>query len=375
VETTDLAKDFLEASSQQELYNYLRSSDIDNLERETLEKEAANKSFLNREKLRNLLEDEKEKAQIRLSASWLLKQWGEEVPIWTAEVNKQGNIALSIIAENELPATVIEELEDGINLEIVEVPGGEFWMGASEGEEGSYPNERPQHKVKVSPFLMGKYLVTQAQWRVVASLPKVERNLNPEPSHYKGNSCRPVERISWHEAVEFCERLSRWSQEKGKGYQYRLPSEAEWEYACRAVISELTLAEWNQKYNQPFHFGEKISPALANYLETLRGKTTTVGRFQVANLFGLYDMHGNVLEWCTDHWYKKYEDAPNDGSAWLSENEANEANFRLLRGGSFRITPDYCRSAARYQERPNLRSDRIGLRVVASSRTVYSVNS
>jgi formylglycine-generating enzyme required for sulfatase activity len=326
--------------------------------------------------LRNLLENEKEKPQIRLSASWLLKQWGEEVPIWTAEVDKQGKIALSIIAENDLPATVIEELEDGINLEIVEVPGGEFWMGSPEGEEGAYPNERPQHKVKVSPFLISRYPITQSYWWVVASsFPKVELDLNPDPSQFKGDLRRPVESITWYEAVEFCQRLSRWSLEKGQGYQYRLPSEAEWEYACRAVISELTLAEWNQKYNQPFHFGEKISPALANYLETLRGKTTTVGRFQVANLFGLYDMHGNVLEWCTDHWYKKYEDAPNDGSAWLSENEANEANFRLLRGGSFRITPDYCRSAARYQERPNLRSDRIGLRVVASSRTVYSVNS
>jgi formylglycine-generating enzyme required for sulfatase activity len=376
VETTDLAKEFLQASSQEELRSYMRRPDIDDLDCQALEKEEANKSFLNREKLRNLLENEKEKPQIRLSASWLLKQWGEEVPIWTAEVDKQGKIALSIIAENDLPATVIEELEDGINLEIVEVPGGEFWMGSPEGEEGAYPNERPQHKVKVSPFLISRYPITQSYWWVVASsFPKVELDLNPDPSQFKGDLRRPVESITWYEAVEFCQRLSRWSLEKGQGYQYRLPSEAEWEYACRAVISELTLAEWNQKYNQPFHFGEKISPALANYLETLRGKTTTVGRFQVANLFGLYDMHGNVLEWCTDHWYKKYEDAPNDGSAWLSENEANEANFRLLRGGSFRITPDYCRSAARYQERPNLRSDRIGLRVVASSRTVYSVNS
>lgn len=372
VSLSPLAKDFLEASIQEELRSYLIKPDIDNLDCEALEKEAANKSFLSREKLRNLLKDEKEKPQIRLSASWLLKQWGEEVPIWTAEVDKQGKIALSIIAEaeNDLPATVIEELESGINLEMLEIPGGEFWMGSPEREDGSYPDERPPHRVTISPFLMGKYPITQAQWRAVASLPKVERDLNPDPSTYKGDSRRPVESISWYEAVEFCERLSRWSQEREEGYQYRLPSEAEWEYACRAVISELTLAEWNQKYNQPFHFGEKISPALANYLETLRGKTTTVGRFQVANLFGLYDMHGNVLEWCTDHWYKKYEDAPNDGSAWLSENEANEANFRLLRGGSFRITPDYCRSAARYQQRPNLRSDRIGLRVVASSRKV-----
>jgi energy-coupling factor transporter ATP-binding protein EcfA2 len=239
VETTQLAKDFLEASSQEELRSYMRMPDIDDLDCQALEKEATNKSFLSREKLRNLLENEKEKAQIRLSASWLLKQWGQEVPIWTAEVDKQGKIALSIIAENDLPATVIEELEDGINLEIVEVPGGEFWMGSPEGEEGAYPNERPQHKVKVSPFLMGKYLVTQAQWRVVASMPKIERDLNPEPSYYKGYSRRPVECISWYEAVEFCERLSHWSQQKGKGYQYSLPSEAEWEYACSqlSVIS------------------------------------------------------------------------------------------------------------------------------------------
>ncbi|MFM7715708.1 MAG: formylglycine-generating enzyme family protein, partial [Microcystis sp.] len=125
-------------------------------------------------------------------------------------------------AENDLPITVIEELEGGINLEMMEIRGGEFWMGSPEREEGSYPDERPPHRVRISPFLMGKYLVTQAQWRVVASLPKIERDLNPEPSYYKGYNRRPVENISWYDAVEFCERLSRWSQEKGKGYQYRL---------------------------------------------------------------------------------------------------------------------------------------------------------
>ncbi|WOB69552.1 SUMF1/EgtB/PvdO family nonheme iron enzyme [Microcystis aeruginosa] len=239
VETTQLAKDFLEASSQEELRSYMRMPDIDDLDCQALEKEATNKSFLSREKLRNLLENEKEKAQIRLSASWLLKQWGQEVPIWTAEVDKQGNIALSIIAENDLPSTVIEQLEGEISLEMVEISGGEFWMGSREGEAGAYPDELPQHKVKISPFLMGKYLVTQAQWRVVASMPKIERDLNPEPSYYKGYSRRPVECISWYEAVEFCERLSHWSQQKGKGYQYSLPSEAEWEYACSqlSVIS------------------------------------------------------------------------------------------------------------------------------------------
>ncbi|CCI37385.1 nSTAND1 domain-containing NTPase [Microcystis aeruginosa] len=367
VETTDLAKDFLEASSQQELYNYLRSSDIDNLERETLEKEAANKSFLNREKLRNLLEDEKEKAQIRLSASWLLKQWGEEVPIWKAKVDKQGNIDLSIIAENDLPATVIEELESGINLEMLEIPGGEFWMGSPEREDGSYPDERPPHRVTISPFLMGKYPITQAQWRAVASLPKVERDLNPDPSTYKGDNRRPVECISWYEAVEFCKRLSLWSREKGKGYQYRLPSEAEWEYACRSVISEESIQ--NPIY-PPYHFGCNIDPALANYGQTARARTTAVGRFQIVNAFGLYDMHGNVWEWCLDPWHDNYKDAPNDGRAWKEELCPDVLLKRkyVVRGGSWGDGPRSCRSA--YRGDCDYLSDFDGLRVVASSRKV-----
>ncbi|REJ49901.1 MAG: diguanylate cyclase [Microcystis aeruginosa TA09] len=374
VETTKLAKEFLQASSQEELYTYLRSPDIDNLERETLEKEAANKSFLNREKLRNLLENEKEKPQIRLSASWLLKQWGEEVPIWTAKVNKQGNIALSIIAENDLPATVIEELEDGINLEMLEIPGGEFWMGSPEREDGSYPDERPPHRVTISPFLMGKYPITQAQWRAVASLPTIERDLNPDPSTYKGDNRRPVESISWYEAVEFCERLSRWSQEKGKGYQYRLPSEAEWEYACRAVISYQSSVISEESIQNPiyppYHFGCNIDPALANYGQTARARTTAVGRFQIVNAFGLYDMHGNVWEWCLDPWHDNYQDAPNDGRAWKEELCPDVLLKRkyVVRGGSWGDGPRSCRSA--YRGDCDYLSDFDGFRVVASSRTV-----
>ncbi|MCA2721164.1 MAG: SUMF1/EgtB/PvdO family nonheme iron enzyme [Microcystis sp. M048S1] len=376
VETKQLAKEFLQASSQEELRSYMRRPDIDDLDCQALEKEATNKSFLSREKLRNLLENEKEKAQIRLSASWLLKQWGEEVPIWTAEVDKQGKIALSIIAENELPATVIEELEDGINLEIVEVPGGEFWLGSSEGEEGVYSDERPQHKVKISPFLMGKYPITQAQWRAVASLPKVERDLNPEPSYYKGNSRRPVECISWYEAVEFCERLSRWSQEKGKGYQYRLPSEAEWEYACRSVISYQSSVISEESIQNPiyppYHFGWKIDPALANYEQTAPARTTAVGRFQIVNAFGLYDMHGNVWEWCSDDWHDNYEGIPTDGWAGLS---GKNSQYKLMRGGSWTVKQESCRCAVRSKNTPDYNYYNIGLRVVASSRTVYSVNS
>jgi formylglycine-generating enzyme required for sulfatase activity len=243
-------------------------------------------------------------------------------------------------------------------------------MGSPEREDGSHPDELPQHKVKISPFLMGKYLVTQAQWRVVASMPKIERDLNPEPSYYKGYSRRPVESISWYEAVEFCERLSHWSQEKGKGYQYRLPSESEWEYACRAVISyQSSVISEESSQNPiypPYHFGWKIDPALANYAQTALARTTTVGRFQIANAFGLYDMHGNVFEWCLDDWHDHYEGAPIDGRAWLIE---KHSQLKLLRGGSWVLGPGFCRCASRLRLNPDASSSDFGLRVVASSRT------
>jgi len=158
---------------------------------------------------------------------------------------------------------------------------------------------------------MGKYLITQAQWRVVTALPKVERGLKSDPSRFKGGHLT-VECINWYEAVEFCARLARKT-----GRDYRLPSEAEWEYACRAGTTT------------PFHFGETITTDLANYRGTdneqykwsgfygrgskgiYRNKTTDVGSFGVANAFGLYDMHGNVWEWCQDIWHKKLSRSAN----------------------------------------------------------------
>ena len=153
---------------------------------------------------------------------------------------------------------------------------------------------------------MGKYPVTQAQWRFVAAqLPQVNRELEIDPSRFKGDNL-PVETISWLDAEEFCQRLSHHT-----GRLYRLPSEAEWEYACRAGTTT------------PFHFGETISPEFANYngeytygngeKGVYRKQTTPVGSFQVANPFGLYDIHGNVWEWCADDWHKNYQGAPSDG--------------------------------------------------------------
>ncbi len=346
VPLSKLVKDFVEACTQQELRSYLRSPDVDSLDHKALEKEAAVKSFLTKERLWSLLEDERAEAKVRLAASWLLKQWGEKVPMRMAETDREGNISLSIIKP---PPTVVEDLGNGISLEMVKIPGGEFWMGAPEGERGSHSNERPRHEVRISAFLMGKYPVTQAQWRTIASLPKVERDLNSDPSYFKGDEF-PVECISWYDAVEFCKRLSRKTAR-----DYRLPSEAEWEYACRAGTTT------------PFHFGERITPDLANYVEAARGKTTPIGRFQVANAFGLYDMHGQVWEWCADHWHDSYERAPEDGRAWLLIN--NENYYQMLRGGSWIDGPVSCRSAVRFNLSPDGSYNNIGLRVVAGART------
>ncbi|HXG63862.1 MAG TPA: bifunctional serine/threonine-protein kinase/formylglycine-generating enzyme family protein, partial [Blastocatellia bacterium] len=234
-----------------------------------------------------------------------------------------------------------EDLGGGLTLDMVEIPGGMFLMGSPEREAERNRDEGPLHRVNVPPFYMSKYNVTQAQWRAVASRPKVNCDLTPDPSHFKGDDL-PVEQVSWEEAREFCERLSRLT-----GRKYRLPSEAEWEYACRAGT------------RTPFHFGETITPVFANYNGNYpyregpkgihRDQTTPVGSFGVANDFGLYDMHGNVWEWCADHWHDDYQGAPANGSAWMTE---GDASCRVIRGGSWFNHGFVCRSACRTRIAP-----------------------
>jgi len=269
-------------------------------------------------------------------------------------VNNQGQI---IQREQRQARYFTEDLGNGVTLEMVAILGGTFTMGAPENEEGSRDSERPQHQVTIKPFFMGEYPVTQAQWQAVAALPQVNSFLSPNPSRFK-RADRPVEQVSWYDAVEFCARLS-----KHTGREYRLPSEAQWEYACRAGTTT------------PFHYGETITTDLANYDgnrtygNSIKGKyreeTTVVGGFP-ANAFGLYDMHGNVWEWCTDSWHENYEGAPRDGSAWLENNNDNQ--IRLVRGGSWYYYPVHCRSACRYNRLlGDRRHDNIGFRVACAA--------
>jgi formylglycine-generating enzyme required for sulfatase activity len=263
--------------------------------------------------------------------------------------------------ETKTASYFVEPLGTGVPpLELVAIPGGDFLMGSPQQEKQRSDAEGPQHRVEVPPFFMGKYPITQVQWRFVAEqFPQVQQELNPDPSRFKGSD-RPVERVSWLDAQEFCARVSIFA-----GRTCRLPREAEWEYACRAGTTT------------PFHFGATISTKLANYNGSYtydqgkkgqyRKETIPVGDFEVANAFGLYDMHGNVWEWCEDHWHDNYEGAPNDSSAWI-DLKAKKNSSRVLRGGSWIDDPWGCRSAGRDKDTANYRfnDNGLGFRVIYS---------
>ena len=278
----------------------------------------------------------------------------------------------------------LEPLRQSLDLQLVEIPAGSFLMGSPASEEGHQADEGPQHEVKLESFFLGRTPITQAQWREVAQWQEGpgERwghRLNPTPSRFQdvkgglftgaaNSDNRPVETVSWLDAMEFCSRLSQRS-----GKTYTLPSESQWEYACRAGTTT------------PFSYGETLSAELANYDANAtygrgrkgksRGQTTLVGSF-AANAWGLHDMHGNVWEWCADHWHSSYalglQKAPADGRPWLDATEADKARMegeraderrRVLRGGSWYLNPAFCRSAFRYYYFPANADDFIGFRV------------
>jgi eukaryotic-like serine/threonine-protein kinase len=238
----------------------------------------------------------------------------------------------------------VQDLGNSVTLDMVQIPGGTFTMGSPAGEAQRENDESPQHPVTVPGFFMGKYEVTQAQYQAI---------MGNNPSNFKGDT-KPVEQVSWDDAVEFCQKLSQKT-----GRKYRLPSEAEWEYACRGGSTT------------PFYFGETITTDLVNYdgnypyasapKGQFRKETTNLGKFP-PNPFGLYDMCGNVWEWCEDVYNENYQGAPRDGSAWLS---GKDNNIKLLRGGSWSRNAWSCRSANRSDLARAYRLYAVGFRVVA----------
>ncbi|MFM8331342.1 MAG: SUMF1/EgtB/PvdO family nonheme iron enzyme [Candidatus Methylumidiphilus sp.] len=215
----------------------------------------------------------------------------------------------------------------GLGPVMVVVPAGHFLMGSPKGEPKRRDVEGPQHVVTFArPFAIGRYAVTFDEYDLFCRL--ADRPAAEDEGWGRGN--RPVIHVSWEDAVAYCAWLSG---ETGK--RYRLPSEAEWEYACRAGTT--TAYGW----------GNDISPRQANYWNSVHRKTVEVNQYE-PNSFGLYQMHGNVCEWCADEWHDNYQGAPVDGSAWVS---AGGGRW-VLRGGSWNGAPGYVRSANRLRYNP-----------------------
>jgi len=262
----------------------------------------------------------------------------KSVEFETPTLNAQGQV---IARTKHSAEQFTEDLGKGISLELIVIPAGAFQMGSRPSEGNA--DEHPQHFVTIKSFMLGKYLITQGQWKaVMGKLP---------PCRFKGDEL-PVERVSWNDTQKFCQRLS-----KQTGQNYHLPSETQWEYACRAGTTT------------PFSFGETLTSDFANYngehifRDEPRGiyfHSTSAGGKYPPNAFGLYDMHGNLMEWCADSWLDDYSASPRDGSAYQNYN----SKYTVVRGGSWHDNPQLCRSAVRMRITQSDAEEYVGLRVV-----------
>ncbi len=232
-----------------------------------------------------------------------------------------------------IPLVRTIDLVDGVQIELILIPAGEFDMGSAPLEVARNVDEGPVRRIRISrPFYIGRYETTQAQWKAV---------MGQILSNFKGVDL-PADGIPWSKAVEFCKRLSEREHET-----FRLPTEAEWEYACRAGSTTT------------YSFGEAPSSLdqHAWYNRNSRHKTHQVGQ-KKPNAFGLHDIHGNVWEWCSD-WYNEYLI-----DSTIDPTGPQEGTSRVLRGGSWFCTLDLCRSANRGWNTPDIRDDDVGFRIV-----------
>jgi formylglycine-generating enzyme required for sulfatase activity len=240
-----------------------------------------------------------------------------------------------------------KELTNSIGMKLVLIPKGTFMMGSPESEQGRNEDET-QHEVTISKdYYLGVYEVTQAQY---------EKVIGKNPSHFQGaivgneNADLPVDNVSWEDAVEFCKKLSDLPEEKKTGRVYRLPTEAEWEYACRA----------GSKTAYSFDDEEGLLPEYGWFNRNSSDRTHTVGLLE-PNAWGLYDMHGNVWEWCSDRHGKYPKGAVSDPTG------PKEGSLRVSRGGSWSNGAAICRSAFRFGRSPVVRYDDLGFRLALSS--------
>jgi len=258
-----------------------------------------------------------------------------------------GVIFLSFAAH--LQAQPPKEITNSVGMKLVLIPKGTFMMGSPESEQGRNENEN-QHEVTISKdYYLGVYEVTQAQY---------EKVMGKNPSYFQGakvgneNTDLPVDNVSWDDTVEFCKRLSDLPEEKKAGRLYRLPTEAEWEYACRA----------GSKTAYSFDDEEGLLPEYGWFKRNSSDRTHTVGLLE-PNAWGLYDMHGNVWEWCIDRYGDNSKGAVSDPDP----SGPKEGSFRVFRGGGWRFGAAICRSALRSGDDPSGRGDALGFRVALSS--------
>jgi formylglycine-generating enzyme required for sulfatase activity len=222
---------------------------------------------------------------------------------------------------------------------LVLIPAGEFLMGSPDSDKDAEPDEKPQHRVRIArPFYLGATEVTRGQYRAITGA---------DPSYFKGSDDLPVERVSWEDAIAFCDKLNQVENERLEGARYRLPTEAEWEYACRG--GSMTPYSFGDDAASLGEFGWSSNPV---------GKTHPVSQKR-PNGFNLYDMNGNVWEWCQD-WYDKdyYGRSPNADPLGTAG-----AASRVIRGGSWLDDPRSARSANRGASSPDDRDYFLGFRL------------
>ncbi len=241
-------------------------------------------------------------------------------------------------------ARLIRENDPFVDL-MIPIKGGSFNMGDTFGDGDSW--EKPVHRVTIRDFHLCKYPVTQAQWKAI---------MGDNPAHFKGDENLPIEQVSWDDAQNFIKKLN-----EKTGKKYRLPSEAEWEYAAREGGKKIRFGNGQEKADpKEMNFdGREENKKDYSKVGGYRQKTTVVNAFS-ANALGLHDMSGNVWEWCQDVWHESYKNALKDGSAW---EQGGHASLRVVRGGSWSLRPNYCRAACRGRFYPVNRYNDFGFRL------------